>query len=47
MKRPTAKPQPETYERPSLKVLGTARELTQGLVGGPNPDATFPIHTSA
>ena len=33
------------YEPPTLEVLGTARELTQGPTPGPNPDALL-FHTS-
>jgi hypothetical protein len=41
-----SKSMPEAYERPSLQVLGTAHELTQGPVTGPRPDSLFVLHKS-
>jgi hypothetical protein len=40
------KPTSSAYERPSLSVLGTAHELTQGPVTGPRPDSLFVLHKS-
>lgn len=38
--------QAPTYERPSLTVLGAARELTKGPIAGPRPDSSFALHSS-
>lgn len=35
----------DTYERPTLRVLGDVHALTEGPVGNNNPDATY-FHSS-